>query len=283
MTSWWRCVAVSLALGCAAVGVSGSAQAQASEKAAADRRARELYEQGDTAYAEGRYEEAYKAFKEAYDLSGRSQLLYNVSNSLERLGRYEEAAAALEKYLKSGKARDKDVVEKRLANLQKRVEEQREQERLAKEEQERKDREAEEKRKKELEEAKRRPRPNVWGDKRDEKSGSVLPIILIGSGVAALAAGGVFGGLTLAARSDAERGCTGGLCGSDARDALDREKTFGLVADICFVSGVVLGGAGVVLLVTGGKGDDPKKRGAAATRVGLAPLGAGGALVGTFR
>src|SRR5689334_19842947 len=107
------------------------------EKAANDTRARELFQKGDTAYAEGRYEEALAAFQEAYDLSGRAQLLFNVSNALERLGRYQEAVDALEKYLSSGKAKDRDVVQKRLANLKKRVDEQKkEQEKLAKEEEE---------------------------------------------------------------------------------------------------------------------------------------------------
>jgi tetratricopeptide (TPR) repeat protein len=279
MTRWWRCAAASLAIGCAVLGAVGQAKAQGSEKAAADRRARDLFTKGDAAYAEGRYEEAYGAFKEAYDLSGRAQLLYNVSNSLERLGRYEEAAAALEKYLASGKARDRDVVEKRLANLKQRVEEKKEQERVAKEERERKERDAEEKRKKELEEARKRNKPQPW-EQKDEKPSVVLPAILIGTGAAALVAGGVFGVLTLGARSDAEGGCTGNLCGADARDALDREKTFGLVADIGFISGIVLGGAGIALLLTS-KGPPPK-RGGHGPNVALAPHGAGLGLVGTL-
>src|SRR5687768_8855562 len=107
-----------------AMAVSGTdAYAQVkTEKAASDQRARELFQKGDTAYAEGRYEEALAAFQEAYDLSGRAQLLFNVSNALERLGRYQDAVDALEKYLSSGKAKDRDIVQKRLANLKKRVE-----------------------------------------------------------------------------------------------------------------------------------------------------------------
>jgi tetratricopeptide (TPR) repeat protein len=112
------------------------------EKAANDQRARELFQKGDVAYAEGRYEEALAAFSEAYDLSGRVQLLFNVSNALERLGRYQEAVDALDKYLASGKAKDRDVVQKRLANLKKRVEDQKkEQEKLAKEEDEKRKKE----------------------------------------------------------------------------------------------------------------------------------------------
>ena len=51
--------------------MAASAQPKnASEKAVFDVRARELFQKGDTAYAEGRYEEALAVFQEAYELSG---------------------------------------------------------------------------------------------------------------------------------------------------------------------------------------------------------------------
>ena len=259
------------------------------EKAAADQRARELFQKGDTAYAEGRYEEALAAFQEAYDLSGRPQLLFNVSNALERLGRYEEAVDALEKYLASGKARDRDVVQKRLANLKKRVEEQRkEQEQKAKEEQEREERQAEERRKREAAAASspRETSPDRPAPPREEASTPVLPIVLLGTGAAALAAGGVFGFLTLGARSDAKDACrdapTGLLCEAEARSALDREKTFGLVADISLVSGIVLGGAGLYLLLSSGKAPDRAAVPSAPVRVVGRPGGGGIEVVGSF-
>lgn len=231
------------------------------EKAAADQRARELFQKGDTAYAEGRYEEALSAFQEAYDLSGRAQLLFNVSNALERLGRYQEAVDALDKYLASGKAKDRDIVVKRIANLKKRVEEQKkEQEKAAKEE--------EEKRQKEEEERKRREAAGGGGNtggsgqgggpsgpKEPEKPPApVLPWILIGGGGVVFATGAVFGILTLGARSEAEDGCkespSGNICSQDASSAIDREKTFGLVADIGMLSGLVLAGVGTYFLLT---------------------------------
>lgn len=251
------------------------------EKAAADQRARELFQKGDVAYAEGRYEEALAAFQEAYDLSGRAQLLFNVSNALERLARYQEAVDALEKYLASGKAKDRDVVQKRLANLKKRVEEQKkEQEKLAKEE--------EEKRQKEEEGRKRREAAAGGGgpgngagptgptdpQPRRKPETPLLPWILIGGGGVVLATGAVFGVLALGARSEAKDGCTdspsGHLCTADASSALDREKTFGLVADIGILSGLVLGGVGTYLLLTN-KPADPQ------VKVGVRP---GGLVVG---
>lgn len=269
-----------VATACAVADAPAYAQVK-TEKAANDQRARELFQKGDVAYAEGRYEEALGAFQEAYDLSGRAQLLFNVSNALERLGRYQEAVDALEKYLSSGKAKDRDVVQKRLANLKKRVEEQKkEQEKLAKEE--------EEKRKKEEEERAKReaagggtgagtgngsaPGP---GTKEPEKPPApVLPWILIGGGGVVFVTGAVFGVLTLGARSDAQDGCTdtqaGHLCSQDASSAIDREKTFSLVADIGMLSGLVLAGVGTYFLLTN-KPAEPH------VKVGVRP---GGVVVG---
>ncbi len=260
--------------------MAASAQPKnASEKAALDVRARELFQKGDTAYAEGRYEEALAAFQEAHELSGRPQLLFNVSNALERLGRYAEAVDALEKYLASGKAKDRDVVQKRLANLRKRVEDQKKVDEKNKEEEER--RRAEEKKKadEQAAEAARRAAQqagdnnggngngNNGGTKTPppkEKPTRILPIVLLGGGALAFAGAGVFGALTLSARSDVNAGCKdapgGKLCTQDASSAIDRDKTFGLITDIALVSGVVLAGAGVYFLIAGGDDDDTKAK-----------------------
>lgn len=221
------------------------------EKTAADIRARELFTKGDAAYAEGRYEEALAAFQEAYDLSSRPQLLFNISNALERLGRYAEALDALEKYLASGKAKDKDVVQKRIANLKKRVEEKREADRIAKEkeEEERRRREEEEKRKRE--EAAGQRVPTEGGNAPPQPEKSALPVVLMGTGGALAVTGAVFGVLALSARSEAESGCrdapTGNLCSAEAKSALDREQTFGIVADVGILTGVIVGAIGAYL------------------------------------
>ena len=265
----------------------------APEKVAADVRARELFQKGDTAYAEGRYEEALSAFQEAYDLSGRPQLLFNVSNALERLGRYTEAVDALEKYLASGKAKDRDVVQKRLANLKKRVDEQKKADERAREEEEKK-RAAESQTEQaagpseKTEPAAPPPAPAP----PPEKPIRVLPIALLGAGGAALVTAGVFGVLTLSARSDVDAGCrpgpSGRLCNADAGSAIDRDKTFGLVTDIALVSGVVLGAAGVYFLLSGDDDKASVKVGNSARtrayrpRLEARPAGAGVEVVGTF-
>jgi tetratricopeptide (TPR) repeat protein len=295
---------------------AAAAQPKSSEKAALDVRARELFQKGDTAYAEGRYEEAHTAFHEAYELSGRPQLLFNISNALERLGRYTEAVEALEKYLASGKAKDRDVVQKRLANLRKRVDEQKKADEKNKEEEEKKRAEEKTKADEQQEAAVKKAaasKPEGGGAQPGQPAGPtpppekptrILPIVLLGGGGLALVTSGVFGLLTLSARSDVNAGCKnapeGRLCSSDASSAISRDKTFGLVTDIALVSGVVLAGAGVYFLIAGGGDDnkvkvgseDPTKPSATSTktkaeqpskmRVEARPTGAGVEVVGTF-
>jgi tetratricopeptide (TPR) repeat protein len=279
---------MTVSLGFSVLAAAPEAQAQPrGDKTANEAHAKELFAKGDAAYAEGRYEEALAAFQEAYSLSGRPQLLFNVSNALERLGRYAEAVDALEKYLASGKARDRDVVQKRLANLKKRVEDQKkEQDRLAKEEEERRAKENEERKKAEAEQPGRTV-VTTPAQPAHESPSKALPIVLLGTGAAALAAGGVFGVLTLSARSDVSKGCTSGsggnLCSGDVRSAIDREKTFGLVTDIALASGIVLAGVGIYLLVTS-HGDEAKVRALSNSPVRVVGRPGGGSLelVGAF-
>lgn len=272
-----------VAIGLALLATPAVAAPAAPEKAAADIRARELFGKGDTAYAEGRYEEAHAAFVEAYELSGRPQLLFNISNTLERLGKYEEAVEALEKYLASGKVKDQEVVRKRLANLRKRVDEQKKAETHAREDEQR--RRATETPAAPVVAAPPptpSPSPANAAEPSSEKPTPVLPIVLLATGGAALATGGVFGVLTLSARSDVDASCrsaaSGRFCSSNASSAIDRDKTFGLITDIALASGVVLGAAGLYLLLAGG-GESASRGGA---RVEARPAGAGVEVVGVF-
>src|SRR5438105_2670 len=137
----------------------------------ADQRARELFVKGDAAYAEARYEDALAAFQDAYELSGRPQLLFNIANALERLGRLPEAVDALEKYLASGKVKDQAVVQARLTNLKKRVDEQ-------KKEEERKQRDEEERKRREADARNKLPPPPM--PPKEEESARILPWALIG-------------------------------------------------------------------------------------------------------
>ncbi len=87
-----------------------------------EERARFLFEEGRTAFYEGRFEEALALFRRAHELSGRDALLYNIGQSLDRLRRDEEAIEVFERYLqKVPDAPNRGEVEARLQVLREAV------------------------------------------------------------------------------------------------------------------------------------------------------------------
>src|SRR5262249_35998645 len=65
----------------------------------ADAAAQSHFRVGATDYDAGRYESALHEFDEAYRLSQRPALLYNIGRCYEQLGRRAEAIEAYERYL----------------------------------------------------------------------------------------------------------------------------------------------------------------------------------------
>jgi tetratricopeptide (TPR) repeat protein len=245
-----------------------------------DSRARELYKQGDRAYAEGRYKEALEKFQAAHRLSGRPLLLFNIGNALERLGRFEEAADTLEKYTSYAEKGEVDVLEKRITNLRKRAE--KEKQRI--EEAKAREREREDARlEKELAERDAKQKSGSAKPEAKEPEKSSVPWILIGAGGAAIGAGAVFGVMALGARSDQDAACKDvsgqRLCSGDAKDAIDRDKRYSLLADIGFGVGAIAAGAGAYLLFTAPKGGEQP-----ATALGARARAGGGevSIVGRF-
>ncbi len=212
--------------------------------AADDAKAKKLFKKGDKAYAEGDYETALEAFQEAYELSHREALLYNIGNTYERLGKPADAADALERYLPHAKKAEKEIVDKRIENLKKRAQEEAEAER--------KRQEAERAKAEKAEKAKRdvpAPAPTKKSPGRD----NTLAYVLLGVGVVGVGSGTFFGFKALGARSDAEADCKGSLCSDAAKDALDRDKTYSLLTDVSFGIGLVSAGVGTYLLLSGDK------------------------------
>src|SRR5258706_8539524 len=84
--------------------------------------ARLHFQVGQAYYDEANYTDALKEFREAYRLSKRPALLYNIGLCHEHLDQYEEAIAALERYLREQPTSgDRSIIEQRIANLRRRV------------------------------------------------------------------------------------------------------------------------------------------------------------------
>lgn len=76
---------------------------------------------GSAYYEQADYADAVKEFNEAHRLSRRPDLLYNISVCYERLGRWDDAIAALHQYLtEKPNASDRAVIESRIQNYEQR-------------------------------------------------------------------------------------------------------------------------------------------------------------------
>ena len=88
-----------------------------------DLQARRLFEQGREAYSDGRYRDAWAYFHEAYQLSGRPELLFNIGQTADRLGQEADAFRAFSMYLERlPAAPNRKDVENRVRALQARLE-----------------------------------------------------------------------------------------------------------------------------------------------------------------
>jgi tetratricopeptide (TPR) repeat protein len=75
---------------------------------------------GSAYYEQADYTDAVKEFNEAYRLSKRTDLLYNIAVCYERLNDYDNAIATLKRYLiEKPNAPDRVTIESRIQNLQK--------------------------------------------------------------------------------------------------------------------------------------------------------------------
>jgi tetratricopeptide (TPR) repeat protein len=95
-------------------------QEQGAVSAAAMESARREYQQGVSHYEAGRFEEALQAFQRAYALAQLPDLLVNQAKAAERLRRYEDSAAYLERYLGvNPKAPDREQIRAEIVRLRK--------------------------------------------------------------------------------------------------------------------------------------------------------------------
>lgn len=207
-----------------------------------DARARELYENGSILYEEGRYEDAIAAWEEAYRLSGRPLLLFNMANAQERLARYDEAMTLLQRYRAYAPAEERETLDRRIRNLETRIDEARTRAAAVS-----------------AAPVATTPAPATEAPPPAERRRvRVLPVVLGGVGVVGIGAGTAFGVSALGARTEAAEGCTTvgdtNWCTDLAADALQRDARSSLWADVSFGVGALgASGAVVTALLPGGQ------------------------------
>lgn len=102
--------------------VTTPALAQDAAEGDEDRRGRIHFEAGRSYFTEGDYERAEEEFRRAHELSGHPELLMNIANSLERLGRWDEAADFMERFASEAEdVSDRPSLERRIENLRRRA------------------------------------------------------------------------------------------------------------------------------------------------------------------
>jgi Tfp pilus assembly protein PilF len=110
-----------LLVGCLA-SVAVLAPRTASAQASDDQQAHAHFEVAASYYEQANYESALREFLEAYRLSHRSQLFYNLSLCYQQLGDLENAVSYLERYLAEVESiENRASLETRLANLRERL------------------------------------------------------------------------------------------------------------------------------------------------------------------
>jgi tetratricopeptide (TPR) repeat protein len=269
---WISAVAIvlTLALGLAAPPASAQPQPQQQPPPGEDERARELFLEGEAHYAAGRYEEAAERYLQAYELSQRPELLFNLGNAYERLGDYAKAAQYLSQYVASPRARDVVSVRERIRRLEAAAAEQ--QRRAQEQEQQPPPQEPE------VDSAITATPPPGPADR--ESSGRAT-WWLIASGASAAGAVGM-GLLALNAGNNADRRCADAgrpVCLDTASSALTQETVFAISADVLAVATVVTAGVGIYLLFQDDGQDDDRTARLAPT---LGPDGLGVSLSGRF-
>ncbi len=226
----------------------GPARAWAQEAVAPDddERARLHFDAGTSYYAEGAYEQALQEFEQAYRLSPRPGLLFNIATTRERLGMLEEAAEAFERFLEiSPNAENRQLLERRIENLRRRA--------LA--------------RREGTPEPEPLPEPEPTAPEpapRSSSGGGGDGLVLgggiaLGIGGAALIAFGVLGGLALAEQSAIEDGCH--ATRSCTRDDVAGLATYTLAADVTWPIGAAAALAGVVLIALGASASPSEQAG----------------------
>ncbi|MEM6958290.1 MAG: hypothetical protein AAF645_21585 [Myxococcota bacterium] len=168
-----------------------------------DEAARITFNRARAAFDSGDYETALTRFRQAYELSPRPTLLYNIAATLDRLRRDEETADMLRQYLEAvPDAPDRVEIEARLNVLDNAIAERRQAQDAAAAEAAARQEEEDARRRAEEEEARRREEEERR--RAEEGGGGLHPAIAFSVGGAALVAGGliIWSGLDASSKND---------------------------------------------------------------------------------
>jgi tetratricopeptide (TPR) repeat protein len=211
--------------------------AHAAPKAAAatdEARAMDLFQRGEAAYREGRFEESLTLLKEARSLKQAPVLLYDLARVHESLGHPEEAAEAYEQYLKEEPTTgDRKLIEARIERLRRAPDE----------------KSADNAGPLQAPEAAPPPAAPAPDPEPKPAPTSAARVAVsagsVGLGLVAIGAGTFFGVRSRQRDSDAR----GGLSQVESIDAFDSARADAMRANVCLIAGGALVAVGVLAWV----------------------------------
>jgi hypothetical protein len=216
-----------------------------------DAAAKAKFDLGRQHFEAGRFAEAAAAFEEAYRISQRPALLYNLYLAYRDANDMPHAATALRGYLeKTTDVENRPLLEAKLAAMEQSL------------------------RAPPAMQPAPTPQPATpaaapppatveapapaapaAATEPDEppRKTNLLPFILMGTGGAMVVGGVVTGAMAGSAQSELEEACPTRMnCDASLADTQSRGETLALVTDILIIGGIAAGGAGVVLFVLDG-------------------------------
>jgi len=202
------------------------------QMSALDSEARKRFELGRTFYEAGRFQAAAEEFGEAYRLSGRPQLLYNLYVAHRDAGHWPQATDSLRGYLeKVPDAPDRITLNARLEAMEAQNEV----------------------RKKEQAEADTARKRSMLALTRPVTVHSKVPLILAATGGALLVGSIITGVIAKNKDSDLDSACAdhGQVCPSWLRDDVNKAHGLAIATDIMWTAGAVAALTGFVFWRTG--------------------------------
>jgi tetratricopeptide (TPR) repeat protein len=235
-----------------ATGQATPAPAQATPPAATgtENQAREAFERGRIHYDNGDFARAAAAFEEAYKLSGREGLLYNLYLAYRDANQQEKAAEALRNYLaKVEVIENRAQLESRLKALEAGIAQRRADEAREAEEQKRND-QLRAQQEKELAAQKAAAQSAPAAAPSEDKKWWLTPVIVMAAG-GALMVGSLPTGLMANSKAKKlEDECDGNVCTKPGlKSTADSGKTLAVVTDVLLFGGLATVAVGGVLML----------------------------------
>lgn len=223
--------------------VHGVAEANSASAQDGDDDARTLFEGARIHYDRGEFEEAAESFSSAFEISGRTRLLYNIYLAHRDAGHPAEAATALRRYLEEMPedeiADDRELLQSRLASLEAQAQAQADAQSAADSQ------------------ATSDAQATTRAETQEETSSIPIGgVALVAVGGAAVVAGVVTAIITSGIEGDLEEACTGTVCGPEQQSDIDRGKTMALLTDIFLIGGAALAIGGALWWILGRSTND---------------------------